>query len=39
MTEKKVYLDWKTVFEFMRDAFVAVGVPASDAEICAEIMD
>jgi len=38
MTEKKVYLDWKTVFEFMRDAFVAVGVPASDAEICAEIL-
>lgn len=38
MTEQRYYLDWQTAFSFMRDAFVAVGVPAVDAEISAEIL-
>ncbi|MBQ9992627.1 MAG: Ldh family oxidoreductase [Firmicutes bacterium] len=38
MTEQRYYLDWQTAFSFMRDAFVSVGVPAADAEICAEIL-
>ena len=29
----KIVLDWKTTHDFMKDAFIGVGVPADDAEI------
>ena len=29
----KVVLDWKTAHDFIKDAFVGVGVPADEAEI------
>ena len=34
----KVVLDWKTCIDFMVDAFVGVGVPREDAEICADVL-
>ena len=32
----RVVLDWKTVAEFVEDAFVGVGVPRDDARICTD---
>ena len=37
-TETRPYLPWKTVGDFMKMAFEAAGVPAEDAEICAEVL-
>ncbi|HEY8389373.1 MAG TPA: Ldh family oxidoreductase, partial [Clostridia bacterium] len=34
----KVVLDWKTAQEFVTDAFVGVGVPREDAEICTDVL-
>lgn len=34
----KVTVDWKTITEFVRDAFIGVGVPEKDAEICADVL-
>ena len=34
----KVVLDWKTANDFITDAFVGVGVPREDAEICADVL-
>lgn len=34
----KIILDWRTVTDFMIDAFVGVGVPREDAAICADIL-
>lgn len=34
----KIVLDWKTVINFVTDAFVGVGVPRADAEICTDIL-
>ena len=34
----KVILDWKTAYAFVTDAFVGVGVPREDAEICADVL-
>ncbi len=34
----KVILDWKTAQEFITDAFVGVGVPREDAEICTDVL-
>jgi LDH2 family malate/lactate/ureidoglycolate dehydrogenase len=34
----KMILDWKTAQEFVTDAFVAVGVPRPDAEICTDVL-
>ncbi len=34
----KVNLDWKTAYGFVTDAFVGVGVPREDAEICADVL-
>ncbi|HOO23041.1 MAG TPA: Ldh family oxidoreductase [Clostridia bacterium] len=31
-------LDWKTAYAFITDAFVGVGVPREDAEICADVL-
>ncbi len=34
----KMYVDWKTITDFVTDAFVGVGVPRADAEICADVL-
>jgi len=34
----KVVLDWKTATDFITDAFVGVGVPRADAEICTDVL-
>ena len=34
----KVILDWKTATDFITDAFVGVGVPREDAEICTDVL-
>lgn len=34
----KVVLDWKTANDFITDAFVGVGVPREDAEICTDVL-
>ena len=34
----EIYLDWNFIFNFMTDAFKAVGVPEADAKICADIL-
>ena len=34
----KVYLDWKTAYDFVTDAFVGYGVPREDAKICTDIL-
>ncbi|MCM1363629.1 MAG: Ldh family oxidoreductase [Faecalibacterium sp.] len=34
----KVVLDWKTAHDFIKDAFIGVGVPADDAEIVTEVL-
>ncbi|MBP3328988.1 MAG: Ldh family oxidoreductase [Clostridia bacterium] len=31
-------LDWKTTHDFMKDAFIGVGVPADDAEIVVDVL-
>jgi LDH2 family malate/lactate/ureidoglycolate dehydrogenase len=35
---KKMYLPWETANNFMIEAFVKVGVPEKDAEVCAEVL-
>ncbi len=34
----KITLDWKTIHDFMKDSFIAVGVPADDAEIVVDVI-
>lgn len=34
----KVVVDWKTLYDFVEDAFVGVGVPREDAKICADVL-
>ena len=34
----KVIVDWKTITDFVRDAFIGVGVPPEDADICADVL-
>ena len=34
----KIIVDWKTLFDFVEDAFVGVGVPREDAKICADVL-
>ena len=34
----KVVLDWKTAHDFIKDAFVGVGVPADEAEIVTDVI-
>ena len=38
MTEKIYYIDFATLENFMRDVFIASGVPAEDAAICADVL-
>jgi L-2-hydroxycarboxylate dehydrogenase (NAD+) len=35
---KFVYLDFDTIFNFMKDVFISVGVPEEDAKICADVL-
>jgi len=35
---KKYTLDWETIYAFVEDAFVGVGVPREDAKICADVL-
>jgi len=32
------FIPWDTIYNFMKDAFIAAGVPAEDAEICADVL-
>ena len=32
------YIAWDTIIEFMKDAFVAAGLPADEAAICADVL-
>jgi L-2-hydroxycarboxylate dehydrogenase (NAD+) len=34
----KVIVDWKTLYDFVEDAFAGVGVPREDAKICADVL-
>ncbi len=34
----RVVCDWKTLYSFITDAFVGVGVPREDAEICTDVL-
>ncbi|HQC55267.1 MAG TPA: Ldh family oxidoreductase [Clostridia bacterium] len=34
----KHIVDWKTLTSFVEDAFVAVGIPRKDAEICTDVL-
>ena len=34
----KIVVDWKTIHDFMADAFKGVGVPADDAEIVVDVL-
>lgn len=34
----KLVVDWKTLYSFVEDAFVGVGVPREDAKICADVL-
>ncbi|MDR3344769.1 MAG: Ldh family oxidoreductase [Oscillospiraceae bacterium] len=34
----KIIVDWKTIYAFIEDAFVGVGVPREDAKICADVL-
>lgn len=34
----KIIVDWKTLFDFVEDAFVGVGVPREDAKICTDVL-
>lgn len=34
----KITVDWKTLYSFVEDAFVGVGVPREDAKICADVL-
>ncbi|MFA5449133.1 MAG: Ldh family oxidoreductase [Clostridia bacterium] len=34
----KVIVDWTTLTNFVTDAFVGVGIPRSDAEICTDVL-
>lgn len=33
-----IIVDWKTLTDFVTDAFVGVGVPRADAEICTDVL-
>ena len=38
MLETRPYIPWETIGPFMRDAFIAYGVPEEDAAICADVL-
>lgn len=36
--ENRPYIPWEIIIHFMRDAFIKLGVPFTDAEICADVL-
>lgn len=34
----KIFIDWETITNFVIDAFIGMGVPKQDAEICADVL-
>ncbi|MCI2062398.1 MAG: Ldh family oxidoreductase [Eubacteriaceae bacterium] len=38
MTAEKTYVSWELIGSFMKDAFMAAGVPEDDAAVCAEVL-
>lgn len=38
MAVNKSIVDWKTITDFVVDAFVGYGIPREDAEICADVL-
>lgn len=36
--ENRPYVSWKLIGSFMKEAFMKVGVPEADAEICSEVL-
>ena len=38
MANKTTIVDWKTITNFVIDAFVGYGIPRADAEICADVL-
>ena len=37
-TSHTIYIDYLELKRFMKEGFIALGVPAQDAEICATIL-
>ncbi|MDD5922375.1 MAG: Ldh family oxidoreductase, partial [Eubacteriales bacterium] len=37
-TETRPYISWDLIGNFMRDAFIAAGLPKEDAEICTDVL-
>ena len=38
MEERRNYVDWELITNFVIDAFVGYGIPREDAEICADVL-
>ena len=38
MDEKRSYVGWELITNFVIDAFVGYGIPREDAEICADVL-
>ena len=38
MDESRNYVDWKTITNFVTDAFVGYGIPRADAAVCADVL-
>lgn len=38
MDEMRNYVDWKTITNFVIDAFVGYGIPRNDAAVCADVL-
>lgn len=38
MPEERTYVSWELIGSFMKDAFVALGVPEVDATLCADVL-
>ena len=38
MKDTRPYISWEKIGAFIKDAFMAYGVPAEDAEICADVL-
>ncbi|MBQ2218339.1 MAG: Ldh family oxidoreductase, partial [Firmicutes bacterium] len=36
--QNRPYIPWNLIHDFMKDAFVAYGLPEEDAEICTDVL-
>ncbi|MCR4804617.1 MAG: Ldh family oxidoreductase [Clostridia bacterium] len=36
--QNRPYIPWQLIHDFMKDAFIAYGVPADDAEVCTDVL-